>query len=58
LWLGRPRDPGGKEFLKNFYYFKLSDAPTTIFIIKFFFPANTDNSGYGNKNYLEKFKKK
>ena len=41
-------EPGGKDFLKNFNLFYLSHALTTIFIIKVCFPANTDNSGYGN----------
>ena len=40
-------DPG-KEFLKNFNLLHLSHALLTIFIIKVCFPANTDNSGYGN----------
>ena len=41
-------EPGGKDFLQNFNLFYLSHALTTIFIIKVCFPANTDNSGYGN----------
>jgi hypothetical protein len=48
FWLRGPRGPGGKDFLRNFNLFYLSHALTTIFIIKVCFPANTDNSGYGN----------
>ena len=48
-------DPGNPaDKLKNFNLFYLSHALTTIYIIKVCFPANTDNSGYGNDNLFEK----
>ena len=46
-------EPGGSDFLKNFNLFYFSNALKTIFIIKVCFPANTDNSGYGNDKSRE-----